>query len=148
MKERQHLLSDTLLDRCPHQCQFSDDSARAVPALATERVLPKEACSEHAPGRVGRKMGEEDFNPPLVWYVFRPAVSVYINPRLRRPEVFWRGPEMFGRVRSLVRLPCPHIIAQHVMRPTVLWPYVLRTTRPPSGQKNTPGPKSTKMGRK
>ena len=32
---------------------------------------------------------------------------LYRNPRQSRPEVFWRGPKIFGRARCLVRFPPP-----------------------------------------
>ena len=61
------------------------------------------------------------FGPPLVRYVFHPPqVSVfpppsgvsalfllYKNPRQSRPEALLEGPNIFGRVRSLVRFPPP-----------------------------------------
>ena len=64
------------------------------------------------------------FGPPLVRYVFHPPqVSVLcfsftkIHDRADQ-ELFWRGPTIFGRARSLVRFPPPirfappHITAQ------------------------------------
>ena len=67
------------------------------------------------------KMG---FGPPLVRYVFHPPqVSVLcfsctkIHDRADQ-KLFWRGPKILGRVRSLVRFPPPirfpppHITAQ------------------------------------
>ena len=64
------------------------------------------------------------FGPPLVRYVFHPPhVSVLcfscteIHDRADQ-KLFWRGPKIFGRARSLVRFPPPirfappHITAQ------------------------------------
>ena len=64
------------------------------------------------------------FGPPLVRYVFHPLqVSVLcfsgtkIHDRADQ-KLFWRGPKIFGRARSLVRFPPPirfappHITAQ------------------------------------
>ena len=65
------------------------------------------------------------FGPPLVRYVFHPPqVSVLcfsctkIHDRADQ-KLFWRGPKIFGRARSLVRFPPPirfappHITAQY-----------------------------------
>ena len=64
------------------------------------------------------------FGPPLVRYVFHaPQVSVLCFSRTKihdraDQKLFWRGPKIFGRARSLVRFPPPirfappHITAQ------------------------------------
>ena len=56
------------------------------------------------------------FGPPLVRYVFHPPqVSVLcffctkIHDRADQ-KLFWRGPKIFGRARSLVRFPPPYIL--------------------------------------
>ena len=68
------------------------------------------------------------FGPPLVRYVFHPPqVSVLcfsctkIHDRADQ-KLFWRGPKIFGRARSLVRFPPPirfappHIMAQNPLK--------------------------------
>ena len=74
------------------------------------------------------------FGPPLVRYVFHPPqVSVLcfsctkIHDRADQ-KLFWRGPKIFGRARSLVRFPPPirfappHITAQVDKRKQTLTP--------------------------
>ena len=64
------------------------------------------------------------FGPPLVRYIFHPAQAsalcfsyTKIHDRADQ-KLFWRGPKIFGRARSLVRFPPPirfappHITAQ------------------------------------
>ena len=86
------------------------------------------------------------FGPPLVRYVFHPSQAsalcsscTKIHDRADQ-NLFWRGPKIFGRARSLVRFPPPirfappHITAQtsasgpqipHGLNPnsftTILW---------------------------
>ena len=68
------------------------------------------------------------FGPPLLRYVFHPPqVSVLcfsctkIHDRADQ-KLFWRGPKIFGRARSLVRFPPPirfappHITAQRTVQ--------------------------------
>ena len=71
------------------------------------------------------------FGPPLVRYVFHPPQAsgalffLYKNPRRADQKLFWRGPKIFGRARSLVRFPPPirfappHITAQDFSRCSV-----------------------------
>ena len=67
---------------------------------------------------------ERGFGPPLVRYVFHPPQASalcfsYTKVHDRADQkLFWRGPKIFGRARSLVRFPPPirfappHITAQ------------------------------------
>ena len=94
----------------------------------------KGSFSENAMGGVEKRGGwktsrmtplpKRGFGPPLVRYVFHPPhVSVLcfscttIHDRGDQ-KLFWRGPKIFGRARSLVRFPPPirfappHITAQ------------------------------------
>ena len=70
---------------------------------------------------------ERGFGPPLVRYVFHPpqasALCVSCTKIHARADqkLFWRGPKIFGRARSLVRFPPPirfappHITAQQIV---------------------------------
>ena len=65
------------------------------------------------------------WTPPLVRYVFHPPqVSVLcfscteIHDRADQ-ELFWRGPTIFGRARSLVRFPPPIRYAPPISRPKI-----------------------------
>ena len=62
------------------------------------------------------------FGPPLVRYVFHPPqVSVLcfsctkIHDRADQ-KLFWRGPKIFGRARSLVRDPPPYVLHPPISR--------------------------------
>ena len=90
--------------------------------------------NQRTPWGGGKKRGVENltndtppkkgFWTPLVRYVFHPPqVSVLCFSCTRSHDsadqkLFWRGPKIFGRVRSLVRFPppirfaTPHITAQ------------------------------------
>ena len=71
--------------------------------------------------RGGRKasrmtpLPKRGFGPPLVRYVFH---SPQVSTTEQNKKLFWRGPNIFGRARSLVRFPPPirfappHITAQ------------------------------------
>ena len=63
------------------------------------------------------------FGPPLVRCVFHPPqVSVLcfsctkIHDRADQ-KLFWRGPKIFGRARSLVRFPPPYVLHPPISRP-------------------------------
>ena len=67
------------------------------------------------------------FGPPLVRYVFHPPqVSVLcfsctkIHDRADQ-KLFWRGPKIFGRARSLVRFPPPIRFATPPYHGPILW---------------------------
>ena len=102
------------------------------------RDFTKVWYSEDAMGGVEKRGGwktsrmtplpKRGFGPPLVRYVFHPPhVSVLcfsctkIHDRADQ-KLFWRGPKIFGRARSLVRFPPPirfappHITAQGTLR--------------------------------
>ena len=63
------------------------------------------------------------FGPPLLRYVFHPPqVSVlcfllYKTHDRADQKLFWRGPKIFGRARSLVRFPPPIRFAPPISRP-------------------------------
>ena len=100
----------------------------------TKHASQKGSGNQRTPWGGGKKRGVENltndtppqrgFEPPLVRYVFHPPqVSVLcfactiIHDRANQ-KLFWRGPKIFGRARSLVRFPPPirfappHIKAQ------------------------------------
>ena len=78
------------------------------------------------------------FGPPLVRYVFHPpqvavlCFSCTKNHDRADQKLFWRGPIIFGRVHSLVRLPPPirfappHITAQAILGPDMAAPLLWR----------------------
>ena len=95
---------------------------------------PSTECSEDAMGGVEKRGGVENltndrgFGTPLVRYVFHPPQAsvlcfscTKIHDRVDQ-KLFWRGPKVFGRARSLVRFPPPipfappHITAQSLER--------------------------------
>ena len=86
------------------------------------------------------------FGPPLVRYVFHPPqVSVLcfsctkIHDRADQ-KLFWRGPKIFGRARSLVRFPPPirfappHITARGRVVNSVLYLASLSLTSNEGGE--------------
>ena len=72
--------------------------------------------------RGGRKtsrmtpLPKKGFGPPLVRYVFHPPsgvsalVFLYKNHDRAEQKLFWRGPNIFGRARSLVHFPPPYAL--------------------------------------
>ena len=92
-----------------------------------ERLTLRERSEEKRGGgkpHEGHPSQKGVLDPPLVRYVFHPPqVSVLcfsctkIHDRVDQ-KLFWRGPKIFGRARSLVRSPppirfcTPHITAQ------------------------------------
>ena len=63
------------------------------------------------------------FGPPLVRYVFHPPQAsalcfscTKIHDRADQ-KLFWRGPKIIGRARSLVRFPPPYVLHPPISRP-------------------------------
>ena len=105
---------------CPRKCPyplFSEDGEKRGVENLTNDTPPKKG-----------------FGPPLAGHVFHPPqVSVLcfsctkIHNRVDQ-KLFWRGPKIFGRARSLVRFPPPirfappHITAQCLLVPSLNLP--------------------------
>ena len=69
--------------------------------------------------KAGGPLPKRGFGPPFVWYVFHPSFLCFPGTKIHDradQKLFWRGPEILGRVRSLVRLPAPIRFAPpHIM---------------------------------
>ena len=122
-----------------HFCAIGDTISCDAPFLVAQCSATPATVAQRTPWGGGKKRGVENltndtppkkgFWTPLVRYVFHPPqVSVLcfsctkFHDRADQ-KLFWRGPKIFGRARSLVRFPPPirfaplHITAQVAATP-------------------------------